>query len=290
MIPHRKIAEDILYRWEYKYSMEDEELAKEKAHNDAESWTIEELESHVNAKKPTSDTVEGILSYLETHNVGLTPEEAELYKKAIEEGPEDAPIFSIVKEKILGLDDQNELILYAISSKHDEWVKEYENKFFSREKKHKHMPLELIGWTEAKKDLAFIKPILNASNIEIDEEKLKEAYNQKATDYLNNHNIKSNDDLAKLVSNGVEFYSALDGQSKILKSLSDAGFVATTLIPQIETNGIGSIDRVLNPKLSKFTPMDIENAVSKVATINGMNEESRNFAELLTPNDNNTNL
>ena len=67
------------------------------------------------------------------------------------------------------------LIMDTLFHVHDGWVKDNVKKFNAREKKHQHMPSELIGWNEAKADLLFVRPIFEAAGIEVNEEELEQS-------------------------------------------------------------------------------------------------------------------
>ena len=64
-------------------------------------------------------------------------------------------IVKILTEKTEGK-DKDEIVLNMLSAVHDGWVKDNSKKFFARDKKYQHLPLELIGWKEVEADLLFI--------------------------------------------------------------------------------------------------------------------------------------
>lgn len=104
-------------------------------------------------------------------------------------------------------------ILYVLSAIHDGWVKDNVKKFNQegRElKRYQHLPLELIGWKEAKADLLFLAPILKEiSGKEIDETALQLAYNNRIAVYLEKNGIETKTDLVRKIMKGSDFYPPL---------------------------------------------------------------------------------
>ena len=110
----------------------------------------------------------------------------------------------------------------------------------AREKKHQHMPFELIGWNEAKADLLFANPIFLGIGVGISRP-LEYDYLDVVKDYLLENKIVITNDLVSKISKPEEFYPSLKGQTSITENLKDEGYVRSTVIPQIEEKGIGKI-------------------------------------------------
>lgn len=104
------------------------------------------------------------------------------------------------------------------------------------------MPIELIGWKEAKSDLLFLKPILEAMDLSayISEEDLEKAYNQRVQTFLEEKGITDIDKLSEQISRGAEFYPALEGQDDITQALQDTEFVKQQVVSGIKDKGIGT--------------------------------------------------
>ena len=283
MIPYRKVAEKAIYEWDYKYSMENKNEALKKAHEDAETLSFEDLESRVYATGSMNYAIEGIVKYLKEQGVDFTPHEIEQYSKAIFEGPENDEIFNMVGQKIGRLDDPKKLVVATLSNIHDGWVKDNAKKFTQegRNKQYQHMPIELIGWKEAKLDLLFLRPILEASGVEIDENALESTYQESVMQYFEEKGISSTADLQVLIQQGANFYSSLKGQESITTLLSDSQFVADVVTPRIESKGIGNIEQFISEHKRTITPLDIEGAVHNV-TRTGMNTTTKEIKDEFT--------
>ena len=121
----------------------------------------------------------GIINQLQKRGRELTPEEIDKFRMAVSKGDAGAEIFDVVGDKINELDDPNELIISVLSEIHDGWVRDHEYRFAEegRDKKYQHMPLELIGFKEAKIDLLFLSPILEFCWVTVNLKELEQAYN-----------------------------------------------------------------------------------------------------------------
>lgn len=131
-------------------------------------------------------------------------------------------------------------IISVLSHIHDGWVKDNQKKFMARDKKYQHMPIELIGWKEAKADLLFLRPILSAMNVGFSEEVLEEFYNERVQEFLKEKGITDVTKLTEQISKGAEFYPVLEGQEDITQSLQDTKFVEQQVISGIKDKGIGT--------------------------------------------------
>ena len=80
----------------------------------------------------------------------------------------------------------------------------------SQNKEYQYLPIELIGWNEAKLDLLFLNPILEKMKIVNQEAELEIAYNKKQKAYLKNHNISDEQALKEEIAKGSSFYSQLE--------------------------------------------------------------------------------
>lgn len=253
--PYRKVAKEALMSWNG--------LSEEEASDKVRYEDFDELEGQVYAKDSMQYAIDGIIKYSKKEgiseidfndkdNIEILNRSKERLEKYI--FGDDRFSYSQVlngeeinlRREMFFLKDINpeELALTCLESIHDGWVKDNQKKFMAREKKHQHMPLELIGWKEAKSDLLFLRPILEATGIEVDEQKLEKAYNDKVKRFFRDRKITSKEDLIKQISNGAEFYPALEGQEDIISALSDNEFVRENVISQVEEKGIGDIDRL----------------------------------------------
>lgn len=72
-------------------------------------------------------------------------------------------------------------VVLMLNTIHDEWVAHNTKKFFDESRKEKRfmfMPLMLIGWNEARKDLIFLMPLLDKLGFHLEEEDIKARYNE----------------------------------------------------------------------------------------------------------------
>ena len=197
--PYKIIAKEALMNWNG--------LSEEEATLKIKTETVNELEGQVYAMSSVKYAVVGLARQL-----GLSQQETETLFEAVVNGPEDSEIFSLVTEKAKGFSETQKLDI--LSDIHDGWVvdnssqKTFEKKV-SRQQLRQYVPLELIGWNEAKSDLLFLKPILASVGIEVDEANLSAAYYERVTSYMESMGISSKDDITDLVTQGSSFYHAL---------------------------------------------------------------------------------
>lgn len=198
-IPYQNVAKAALINWNG--------LSEEEAQRKIESESFQELENQVFAASSIKYAVIGI-----SKQVGLTESETYDFFLAVINGPENAKIFDIVKEKAKGFTEEQEL--NVLSDIHDGWVQDNSsektfNKKVDRQQLRQYAPLELIGWNEAKSDLLFLNPVLESIGVQVNEEALEQAYHDRVVDYLEDNGIFSEDDLTDLIKQGREYYPAL---------------------------------------------------------------------------------
>jgi len=114
--------------------------------------------------------------------------------------------------------DKNKSVLEILSTIHDEWVKNNSNNFLKvddkgqrRNKERQFVPLELLDWGEVQSDLLFLKPILEAAGIELDEKELKDRFEVVQQEFLIDNGITSHEGLVEFLSKGAKSYPALEG-------------------------------------------------------------------------------
>ncbi len=223
------------------------------------------------AKYDTVDSIKygvnGIISELQKQGKGLTQEEIADFQIAVSIGNAYAEIFHVVGNKINELDNPNELIISALSEIHDGWVRKHEYRFDEegRDKKYQHMPLELIGFKEAKIDLLFLSPILDAGGVKYNLDELEQTYNAAVIRFFQERGITTSEDLVPFIQKGAEFYKALEGQDSIITYLANPDNVRTVIIPSIEDKGIGSVEKFIAEHKKSITPEEIKHATSNVS-------------------------
>ena len=240
--PYYQTALQVLTRW-FNFSLQDAtELVK--------TLPFDALEEQIGAK----DSIEHAIDYLNKYNSdfynpdlpgqvleinGLPSFKAKL-SEFVYEGKGNVPFMPL-----LALNDPTSLIMDTLFAVHDGWVKDHPEMFSAREKKHQHLPSELIGWKEVTSDLIFVKPIFEALGINVDEKELEKTYNQRVTEFFIKNGIRSVDDLVTLISGGEGFYPQLSGYSEDdLAKIHNIEFVRNIIIPQIAAKGIGDVESV----------------------------------------------
>lgn len=108
----------------------------------------------------------------------------------------------------------NSSIIEILSVIHDNWVKSNGNKFEDPKrmgKLYQFVDLKLLDFGEAKLDLLFLQPILEANGIEIDEVALQQEFLREQKEFLDAHGIKDAADLKEKLGQGAAFYPPLEG-------------------------------------------------------------------------------
>lgn len=144
------IAKNALMKWEC--------LTEEEAQKQVENSTFNELENKISATGSIHNSVIGICSYIGREDLIPSIESVMLGK---DEGKYKSEMAEV--KKALQNVDKNDLAIYCLQVIHDCWVVNNSSKFniMGREgKRFQHLPLEMIGWEEAKIDLMFLQPVL----------------------------------------------------------------------------------------------------------------------------------
>lgn len=283
-IPYYKVAKQALMNWNG--------LSEEEANKKIETSGFDELESQVYAVGSMEYALNEILKQTKIdlghqENIKNAIYGAPNFEESDRNEQFEFLTQSIQKEGL----EPNQLIMDTLSAVHDGWVKDNAKQYFTkkadRNQQYQFSPLELIGWKEAKSDLLFVKPIVEACNIKVDEQALESLYNARVLQFLQEHQISSTDDLAQKIEQGEKFYPALEGQDAINEALANPEFVNQTIVPQLEEKGIGNVTKFIAEKHPKFTPQDIEVAVQEV-TSQEINNQSNQIKDAITdPNKNN---
>ncbi len=263
-IPYYQVAKQALMNWNG--------LSEEEAEQVIITQSFEEVESQVYAKGSMDYAIEGIKA-----SAGFSDKDAEELSTFVYNGGQSKIIDwlrennemahrivqktngqSIITNKTL----TNNLIMDTLFYVHDGWVQDNVKKFNAREKKHQHMPSELIGWKEAKSDLLFVRPIFEAAGIEVNEEELEQVYNGRIKEFFLNHDIQTARNLSDSITQGEEFYPALGGYGDILVTINNPDYVDEKIIPAIEKQGIGNIEEIRKNIVSQIVsnpvPEDVE--------------------------------
>ena len=145
--------------------------------------------------------------------VGTKEQDGEIYTQEVISEDIASKIRSAISRS-----DKNESVLEILSTIHDEWVKNNSNNFLKvndkgerRNKERQFVPLELLDWGEVQSALLFLKPILEASGIELDEKELRDRFEVVQQEFLIDNGITSHEKLVEFLSKGAKSYPALEG-------------------------------------------------------------------------------
>ena len=136
-------------------------LSEEEAEREIRKLSVEELDKKVDAQGSMNAAICCIAQKL------VLPKSAvKNLKSIVYEGISEKNMVTraFIQTK---LESKNIVTIYmdTLFAVHNQWVIDKYEKFLAREKKHQHMPSELIGWKELRSDLVFVRPIYEALGI-----------------------------------------------------------------------------------------------------------------------------
>jgi hypothetical protein len=238
--PYRKVAKEAIMSWNG--------ATEEEASAAVENQSYDELESQCYATGSMESGIKGILTYLKEQ--GISTDDIDIDKLHGDVfGPTDATektalqtgALAALGEKIKNVEKPEALVVAALSTIHDDWSRSNAKKFFQekRNKEHQHMPIELIGWKEAKADLLFLRPILESAGVELNDDELQLSYYDRVSAFQDEHKVHTTEEIAAAIQGGADFYPALEGQTEIINYLSTQEGAAK-VANRIAEKGIGS--------------------------------------------------
>ena len=179
----------------------------------AKNWGQQEPQNLEEAKGITwgseISSIRGIISVL-----GLNPElEQQITEDVYIRDTISEDIAKQIQSKIQRNGNSNIEIIEMLSVVHDEWVKTNPNKFMQqdRNKEYQFVPFQMLSWKEAKSDLLFLKPILEAAGVKVDEQAIEQQFEIVQKEFLIDNGIDSLDKLKFKLKQGSDFYPALEG-------------------------------------------------------------------------------
>lgn len=174
---YREIAKDALMNWNG--------LSAEEANEKVKLSSFEELEKTVGANSSIRAAIHGIMKSLETRKL-VDDEEMEDIGDDLEwgltehKGPENFDVaIKNLSKKLESVDDKERFVLDVLDNIHENWIEKNMNKLNDPKrvnKRYQFMPLSIIGFKEAKADLLFVQPILETAGMKVDQDRLKDAY------------------------------------------------------------------------------------------------------------------
>lgn len=225
--PYRVVGIKALMEWNH--------MSEEDATKAVMTLTHDELEHETRATNSMKYGVEGISRCL-----GLTKSQAEAFEKAVlgqdnpEMTPEQIKTLEMVKSKITPNTNVYALALYTLKNIHDHWVEDNPTKFTRPDrpqKKYQHLPIQMIGWEDAKLDLLFLSPILDSLGVEMNEIALHLVYEKKVKEFYERNGFVTPDGqiitekVASAIAKGKEFYPPLT-EENTAKDMTEAIMVA----------------------------------------------------------------
>ena len=210
---YRMVAKQALKEWNG--LTEEEALAK------ASSESLEELESQVFAQSSVNSAINYIGEYFKKADLPLESDQIDTQIIQMKEDVYNQNGSSKTLETIGNIikldykDETADFVINTLEAIHNNWVQDNQSsktiaKKESQNKEYQYLPIELIGWNEAKLDLLFLNPILEKMKIVNQEAELEIAYNKKQKAYLKNHNISDEQALKEEIAKGSSFYSQLE--------------------------------------------------------------------------------
>ena len=265
-IPYYQVAREALIKWNG--------LTDEQADKIIEESSFEEIESQVYAQGSMTYAVNAIGKKL-----GLNDEEIARFADEVF-GRKDSTEMMGKLHKELGKANFGEylsnkqnnmpkLIVDTMEAVHDGWVEDNAKIFLTKKadrgQQYQYLPLELIGWDEAKSDLLFIKPIINAIGGYVDEAEVKEECNRRTIEFFKRYSDRGMDgtlgmsihnleDLGNWIAeNGLE-YDAWDAEiddkgTSLWNAMQNRELMLGTILPQLREKGFMK-DEELMDKLS----------------------------------------
>ena len=299
-IPYYQVAREALIKWNG--------LTEEEANKIIEEQSFEEIESKVGAKNSMTNAIDELAKNLAL-NEGA---KADLMRATFE--PSDTnKIFPLIGGILKGYNtevekydsareskdgyiyrggyDINDIVMNMLEAVHNGWIKDNTDIFFTkkkdREQQFQYLPLELIGWDEAKSDLLFIKSIVESMGEKIDEKALKDTYHENTMYYLDNLNFQYGHEYAnfkdigqKILDEGKDIFIKIEypwtdrekaqayqetecpWTEEIAQAFQDEKFVQDVIIPQVEEKGIGKDYELMNKMAKRLNLNNQENEVA----------------------------
>lgn len=205
---YREIAKNALKNWNG--------LSDEEASEKVSGASVEELEGQVYAGDSISAAISGIGNALESR--GINWQNGEALKSSILEGDKSDATFSMLSECLERVEDKEDFVIDVLSDIHKNWSETNLKKYSDekrRNKQYQFLPLELIGNKEARADLLFLEPILNAGNFgdEHFQEQLDQRYAERQNEFLERNNLHKFEDVVSAIQNPEEWN---DGNNEVL--------------------------------------------------------------------------
>ena len=263
-VPYYQVAREALIKWNG--------LSEEQADKIIEESSFEEVESQVYAQSSITSAATSI-----GKSLGLNDEEISQFLDEVfgrsestemterlhhELGNKMLSTFRSSKHNYMP-----QLITDTMEDVHNNWVEDNPGLFFTKKadrgQQYQYLPLELIGWNEAKSGLLFIKPIIYSIGGYADESEIKEECNKRTIKFFETHSdriggtlemlIHNFDDLGTWIAeNGLEYDY---WTPEIEEVMSDVEFVKGTILPQIREKGFMKDEELMDKLAYSSNPI-----------------------------------
>ena len=127
-----------------------------------------------------------------------------------------------------------------------------------RNKERQFVKLELLDWGEVQSDLLFLKPILEAAGIELNEKELRNRFEVIQQEFLIDNGITSHEKLVEFLSKGSKSYPALKG----IETKFGGNIEQLLKDPSIVEEMAGQIESRVRIKSEKEMAKDILNSTN----------------------------
>lgn len=137
---------------------------------------------------------------------------------------------------------QAEIAFLALKDIHNRWVRGNTEAYFDAgrfSQRYLLMPVEMIGFSEMKKNLVFLEPIMREIGMSVFEDGLKDIYVEEVVKFRNAHSTNSASELVDWLMNGVNGYWSLDESVKrhLEHSYSSAVEIAGEIVKALRRDG-----------------------------------------------------
>lgn len=288
-IPYYIVAKDALMNWNG--------LTEEQADKIIEESSFEEIEGQIGARNSITNAVYSIGQSLKSGDkstehlldrvLGIDDsfDALGLWTKMLDSGDTTYASQSYLSYK---RNRQAMLVLDAMEAVHNGWVKDNAGQFFGKKadqrKQYQYLPIELIGWKEAKSDLLFIKPIVEFIGGECIEEDIKSLWEKKASRLVNNFTRVAGYSPIDMegLGEGIQKLNYEPWTPEIKAAMSDSKFVSETLLPQVREKGFIQDSSLMNRLESEKIFLDEKSQIDELETLKQEKEKLQQQAKTIT--------
>lgn len=248
-VPYYQVAKEALIKWNG--------LTEEQADKIIKESSFEKIEGQIYAQGSMTYAVNAI-----GRNFGLNDEEIAKFSDEVFGRTDSREIMERLQNKLRTVNFTSikqiniyKVIVDTMEAVHDGWVEDNAKLFFTKKadrgQQYQYLPLELIGWDEAKSDLLFIKPIIHSIGIYADDTKTKEEYNKRTVTFFkrldsNIHNIDCLENA--IVENGLKYNH---WTPEIEEAMGDSKFVKEIILPELRKKGFMKDKELINTLISR---------------------------------------